>query len=322
MPWRSLRLFVPIVLLGSGLIWGEIDGLAESQSTSKAGTRIVSADVFLEVQKFREDLERLRRFMGAPRATPLDIRVSNAAPHDVYFQALTLFEKTNRFSFEVTRLQEQSRPTPREVFLPADVLELTKAAHRSLGTIMSDIEIPPSVVPLKRDPTTTPNDVFKAILSTNRQLNLLLERRFAPSDVYQKVTLAIGYTARQLARFPGVRRIPDEPPFEAEKRPTDVYFRLIGCLEIVSTIYEVAGIKALEINTSHIDEKSITPSDVFDVASLIVARLDFLHKKFMIRQMPREVFYSGRKYPSHVYQQTGILEKQLQQLKRFITAQR
>ena len=65
----------------------------------------------------------------------------------------------------------------------------------------------------------------------NRQLNLLLERRFAPSDVYMQVTQAIGYAARQLAHNRDAMRIPDTPPFERNKQPGSVYFRLVNCLK-------------------------------------------------------------------------------------------
>ena len=61
------------------------------------------------------------------------------------------------------------------------------------------------------DRSKTPTDVFGAIMQTNRQLNLLLDQPFSPAEVYEQVTLAMGYTARLRAQFPG-DRIPETPP--------------------------------------------------------------------------------------------------------------
>ena len=257
--------------------------------------------------------------MGAPKAIPLGIHIHKAAPHDVYSQAKALFQKANRLSFEIVRQQAQAPALPRELILPADVLILVRGAHRSIHHVLADLKIPDSA-DIKPEPDTpkTPSDVFRAVHAINRQINELLERRFSPSDVYMQVTLAIGYASRQLAQYPGLIRIPNAPAFEKEKRPSDVYFRLLDCLKIISRIYKTAGLEMLLIDTARIDKENITPSDVFDLASLIVARLDFLHKELGLVKMPREIFYLGRKYPSDVYQQAGVLEKQLKQLERLI----
>ena len=292
---------------------------AEPSDSPDAIPQATPSDVFFEVQRINRGLERLRLHMGAPKATPLNIQIHKAAPHDVYYQAKALFQKINRLSFEIVRQQEQAPPLPGKLILPANVLILLKGAHRSLHHVLADLKIPycADMKPAS-DAPKTPSHVFRAVLAMNRQINELLERRFSSSDVYMELTLAIGYASRQLAQYPGSIRIPDAPAFEKEKRPSDVYFRLLDCLEIISRIYKKAGLEMLVIDTSGIDEESITPSDVFDMASLIVARLDFLHKELGLVKMPREVFYLGRKYPSDVYQQAGILEKQLKQLERLM----
>ena len=277
------------------------------------------SDVFFEVQRINADLENLRLYMGAPKTTPLGIHIHQASPHDVYSQAKALFQKANRLSFEIVRQQEHVPPLPGGLILPANVLILVRGAHRSIHHVLADLKIPEcaDIKPVPGAPRTL-SHVFRAILAINRQINELLERRFSPSDVYMKVTQAIGYASRHLAQYPGSIRIPDAPAFEKEKRPSDVYFRFLDCLEIISRIYKTAALEMLVIDTTRIDKESITPSDVFDMASLIIAHLDFLHKELGLVTMPREVFYLGRKYPSDVYQQAGILEKQLKQLERLI----
>lgn len=313
--------WLPLVFLSVFCLICSVGAAQGAGSTDSPGMmpEATPSDVFFEVQRINADLKNLRLYMGAPKAMPLGIHVHKAAPHDVYSQAKTLFQKANRLSFEIVRQQEPAPPLPGGLILPANVLILVRGAHRSIQHVLADLKIP-DCADIKPEPDApkTPSHVFRAILATNRQVNELLERRFSPSDAYMEVTLAIGHASRQLAQYPGSIRIPDASAFEGEKRPSDVYFRLLGCLDIISRIYKTAGLEMLVIDTARIDEESITPSDVFDMASLIVARLDFLHKELGLVTMPREVFYLGRKYPSDVYQQTGLLEKQLKQLERLI----
>ena len=68
----------------------------------------------------------------------------------------------------------------------------------------------------------------------------------------------------------------------------------------------------LEVGESQFE--TVTPSDVYDIASLIVSELAYLHEQLKQLQSPRKVYNPGRKLPSHVYQRTGILEKQLTDL--------
>ncbi len=287
---------------------------AIAQTNAKEQEEIRPADVYREVQQVSHSLERLRGHMGALRTSRLNIGLRNAASHDVYFQALTLFSKTNRLSFEITRIRDQAPPLPRIIISPSEVLELVKGAHTAIQRVMRELQINPEPLSLETAPGNTPTDVIAAIQDANRQINLLLERRFSTSEVYEKVTLAVGYAARQLATYANEAPITAEPDFESHKQPSDVYFRLLNCMAIISRIYKQAELEILEIDSAQIETDHITPSDVFDLALVIVARLDFLHKHFGLQRMPRASFYPGRRYPSDVYQRTGLLEAQLNQL--------
>ncbi len=160
--------------------------------------------------------------------------------------------------------------------------------------------------------------MFNAILDLNRQLNLLLERHTSPSDVYKEITLAMGYSARLLARYPDAIRIPEEPPFEPDQQPRDVYLRLIECLQSVVRIFDKLGLAILKIDPSRTDLDSLQPSDVYLVVSMIVSQLDFLYKHLGIAKPPPQPVYPGLKFPAHSYQRAGILQAQLQQLERLL----
>ncbi|MGR8981109.1 MAG: hypothetical protein ACU84H_13590 [Gammaproteobacteria bacterium] len=65
----------------------------------------------------------------------------------------------------------------------------------------------------------------------------------------------------------------------------------------------------LEIGEAHFEQ--VTPSAFYDLASLVVTELSYLHAPLEDVQPRREIYYPGRKFTFPVYQRAGILEKQL-----------
>ncbi len=278
-------------------------------------TEVTPDDVYAQVMELSVLVERRRYHAGVPKARHLKLVIKDAQPHDVFFQALTLFRKSNRLLFQITRKKAAIPRTQRGVYRPSDVLKLSEGAQQNVSSVLEGLglTVPMATVPVGRPPKS-PSDVFMATQVVNRQINLLLERPFSPSDVHMEVTRAIGYGARQLARFPGVRRIPDASPVEPGRVPSEVFFRLLDCLERIRWIYELEGLSSLSVDADMVHKEDITPSDVFDIASLVVARLDFLHKYKAIEHLPREPFYPGKVFPTDVYRQAGILLSQLNTL--------
>jgi hypothetical protein len=155
------------------------------EKIGEAGAAAISA----RLEAFGRDLERLRRFMGAPRAGELDIGIRGALPRDLYFQTRTLWQKVDRLSFEVMRIHSTPlQPSPDNIG-QQDILLGLEDATRILRQVMQELRIPSAAEPPEPKVLADP---FAAILYLNRQLNLLLEHRIAPSDVYMETTLAIG----------------------------------------------------------------------------------------------------------------------------------
>lgn len=278
-------------------------------------TDIKPSNVYGKVKEISEVVERLRYHMGVPKAAPMRLRIMQAQPHDVFFQAMTLFRNTNRLLFQVTRSKAPEPAFPKGHYLPKDVYMLLELSLSNLSAVLNELNLSPTTEILSGDSTEkTPSEVFLAIQAVNRQINLLLELPITPSDVYMQVTLAIEYCARQLARFPHAQRIPEAPEIKPGRVPSDVYFRLLDGLEKIKQIYELLGLSSLTVDATALQKEEIKPSDVFEMASLLVARLDFLHKYNKIEKLPREPFYPGKVYPSDVYRQAGILMSQLDSL--------
>lgn len=309
-PWRgSLKLMILVAALHADATGADADAAVIDPSAGN-NAEAVSA-IAQQMEIFGRDLEQLRLFMGAARVSELDIGIRSAIPRDLYAQMLTLWRKTDRLMFEIARTHTPPPPTPTGDIQRQDILPVLQQASGILRQVMDELELTHET---KAAPPPLNTDLFTAVLNLNRQLDSMLERHFAPTDVYTEITLAVGYAARLLARYPDAIRIPDEPPFEPNKLPSDVYHRLIACLQIITRIFHILDLPVLTIDIGQTDAAKLTPEDVFAVAALIVAQLDFLYKRMGIVKPPPQGIYPGLKFPAHGYQRVGILQAQLEQL--------
>ncbi len=269
-------------------------------------------DVYARVMLLRRHVEQIRAEMGKLAVAERPIEVSGVAPREVYFQAQTLFEKANRLSFEHTRQIADSPPHPEPPIRPHHVLAVVESALERIRLVKAELGIPEPVAAPAFDEAKTPADVLVATVHASRELNQLLDQPFTPSEVYRQVTLAMGYAVRLRAHFPG-DRIPEAPEFVRGKRPQDVRARLFDCLSIIHEIAERSRVEMLRVHRVA-DRPQVTPSDVYDLATLIVSELAYLWSRLENAVPPRPAYYPGRKFPSHVFQRAGHLERQLSEL--------
>ena len=285
-------------LLMALAVWGAVAPIVHAASLDLA------SDIYVRTLLARDELELIRLEMGKPKDARRDLHIANAEPREVFFQAMTLFHLVNRLGFDLTRrrVEPPEKPvgTPRSAHVMAvidAVLTQLQRVKAALGSIESSREQP-------RDDAVTPSDIFRVIVQTTRQVDLLLDRPITPSDVFQQVTLAVGYAAQLRTRFPGTH-LPESPPFERRKRPEDVYRRLIACYAQVRAIMTHLGFSVLTLDQG---PDAAAPSDVYNIASLIVSELSYLHAQVDGLLPPPAPFDPGRKLPSDVYQRAGLLE--------------
>lgn len=324
------RWLLPALL---GLVVVTVPAAATDRRGPVTSSQMATCAEFLVCQdRFNQDLEQLRRIMGAAKPAPLDFGIRNAAPHEIYLLALTLFQRTNQLAFELNRVREEHPPPPPGLIQLEDAWRVVLAARRLLQNVQANPQVAESLALLGTatgQPAVTPaepsgnewfNDLFNAVLAGNRQLDQLLVQHTNPSDVYREVTRAISYAAQLLARYPEAVRVPDPPPFEPAKQPLDVYLRLLDCLERLQRIYQALGLDTFEWRRQP-PPAAVEAGDVYLLAALLVAQLDHLHQRLGVARAPREAFYPGRKFPAHTYQRAALLQAQLEQLERLIKAQ-
>jgi hypothetical protein len=276
---------------------------------------IEPADVYVRVTLLRSEIDLIRSQLGKPANIQPPIQILNAAPREVFYQAVTLFRKVDRLSFELTRQSASIPQTPAESILPYHVREVIDQTIVRVKFMKEKLGIKSVADAKTRDPTITSTEVFQSIVQANRQVNLLLRKQLSPSDIYRQITLAVGYTARLRAIFPG-RRIPQIPDPEPDRTLPGVHQVLMQSFQIVRAIAKASDIKILELRDAL--HENVTLSDTYDIASLLVSELAFLHKQLEGMKPPRPVVYPGPKTPSQVYQRAMLLQVQLNELRHWV----
>lgn len=275
---------------------------------------ITPSDVLARTELVRQVLTAIQEEMGKTAVPASGVIIHNASPFEVYFQAQSLFEKTNRLALERTGALAMTDPPLPQKIRPYHVWLMVDQAYQRLLLVKTKLGITTRFSELRQEDTNTPTDVFRSILQLNRQLNALLDRKHSPRDVFRQVTWGVHHMARLLSEFPKATRLPNPPLFERKKRPLEVYQRLSDCHTLISKIAKRSGIQTLTLDTTHISANTIFPSDVYGLASLIVADLSHILKKLPQSILPQAAYDPGRKLPSHVFQRAGILLAQTQEL--------
>lgn len=271
--------------------------------------------VYSHVALVRAEIELIRAEMGRPAASGTLFETRDAQPREVYFQALALFKRSDRLCFDICQVSEAAPRIPNESIAPRHVFEVVHAALGRLRHVKEKLGIPEQSAEPAPDAKLTPTDVFQSIMAANRQLNLLLDEPFSPSDAFEEVTLAVHHATRLRARFSG-KQIPDTPSLERRKQPGEVFRELAQCFDTVRDIAKTSDVKTAELRYAEDDLESVGPSDVYDLAALIVAELAHLHLCLTDLAPPNDRYPPGRKYPAHVFQRTRLLQAILDDLQQ------
>jgi hypothetical protein len=260
------------------------------------------------------EIKLLQEFMGITNTAPNNFYVEGATPREVYFQAVSLYIKSNRLSYEHTRTDLPLNEEISKSITPTEVCTLIQSSLDRLRTVSQKYSLALPEHQIEIDQNAEPTDVFHEIEKNNQQLNIMLEVSVTPSDVFERLTSSIGYITRVLEQFTDAKLLPDEPPYIANKQPKDVYFKLVDIIRLLEVIYQESGLTMLKLTLNNDQSHTITPNDVNDLAGLIEAETRHLHSLIENIEASPKVFYAGKKFPSHVHQRARILEWQLIEL--------
>ncbi len=270
---------------------------------------MTSKDLMIQMNYINQDIENIRLELGISKTVIDHPIIKDAASHEVVFQAITLCEKAKLLRFEWTRTIKECPPLDAYHIKLSDVQTQLNTTLKHLQKVKERFKMDSLT---NQTNQTNQTEIFEAIMESNQHLNKLLRKHYSPDDVYRKVTRAIYYNADLLKKFSQIKeRIPPTPSFESKKTPTDVYMRLIRSFELLSNILNISNKDALHFEINEKAKHNLVPSDVYDVATLLVSELSYLYLLSGGKDSIKS-YQPSPKTPSDVYQRAGILLKQLQ----------
>ena len=282
--------------------------------------QVTPTDVYQRVVEVSAEVDLIQLEMGVRDPAKPEVAISGAQPREVYFQALTLYEKTNRLLFEQLRERGNAIPPLPKKIAPDAVLTIVNHTLELVLRLKQSLGITETVPLEVSNSARTPSDVYKLVIRVNQTLNSLLQQRFAPGEVYQQLTYGVGLTSSILATVVSTDRLGKELPLVPRKTPVDVYRKLLAIYAIIHETLKLSGQECLVIGPAESKRDDVIPSDVYDLASLLVSQLSYLHSITPRVGTPKESYYPGNKLPSHVYQRAGRLESQVNTLHTYVLA--
>lgn len=268
---------------------------------------ITPANCFARASYLLARLDQVRVEMGRTVDTRPAPEVANAKPREVYFAAIAAWHKVARLADETGACSGRAAPAvpPIGAIVPGNCYELIDAIVAQVEDIAGEVGVTAKAAEPQLEPARQPSDVLVMMVRVNRQLSRLLERPMAPRDCYRTVALATAY-ARRLGVAP-VATV----AFEHGKQPADCYRALEACLVTVEKKLAAKGQTALTARASLPDA---APTDVYDLANVVLGEVAYLHSLDGAHNPPIHAFEPGghgHRLPAHVYQLARTLDAQL-----------
>jgi hypothetical protein len=265
---------------------------------------------YARIEQMLADLEALRLEMGRSRDARVPMHVTNASPREVFYHAQTVYRKANRLCVELgaasvdpRRASQPARASPSEVLVLLEGTRERLACARAMLRIEGDEPPPDLPGPLVPVPGKNASDVLAGCLVASRQLNAMLEHAFVSRDGREQLLRALGL-AERLLEFNGAA-LPPAPPLERRKFPRDVFQVLWQTCELQHRLLSDSGVAALDIHRGYVGEE---PTDVYDLASLIVSELEYLASVHPIGEPRQHAATPAPILPAHNFR----LARQLQ----------
>ncbi|HIA08384.1 MAG TPA: hypothetical protein EYN73_04780 [Chromatiaceae bacterium] len=289
-------------------------------NTWAATDDITPKDVYVEVAMATHHLRYILEQLNPVQLPKARIHVDNAEPREMLFQAQTLYRLSDQLAFDITYTRQLAPKTKRIDVVAADVLEMIELSRTRIELVSETLGItPPPLDAEITQPDRTLSDAFNLMVEANSILNQIVHHPDQPRDVFSQVTLAIGYASKLLSQYPGTHRIPEADTPNLTISPPDMQIRLTQCFERIRLIAQNSNTQVLDLDASDLDISSNFTASVFHLSSLIVSELSYLHASNDRLQPAVPAFDPGPKTAAEVYQRTGILMNQLDQLVQLTT---
>ena len=283
-----------------------MSSLAHAQS-------VENPDVYALASQVADEIELIREVMGRPFDDSPRLPATGVSQFEVYFQAQTLFRKSNQLAQEYAgTARVPAPPVPEGELEPGDTQTVVAAALEQVMLVKEALGIDMQLPEQSRG-SASATGVFMTILDTNRQLNLLIDVPILPRDVHEQVTLAVLYSAAILSNLGVEDHVPDAEPFDGYRRPADVYRLLLNSADVLSRMAEKSGVSILRLSSRRNIPDDIEPGHVYDVARILVAGLAIVSDALDAQDVFPDLERPEMIFPTQVYARATVLLQQLEQ---------
>ncbi len=286
----------------------------------KKDSDVTIENVYRRAEYATQLLNKLEYELGISRKQYIHLAVKDVSLREVYSQARVFLYKSVDFYDQVVRLNKTLSLSDVGIqkISSADVKMLVDLSIERLLKCYDYLNISlPSIQIINSDGKTV-LDVFRKINLANQKLAFLNPRNIQPNQVYMEVMDAIGYVTQLNSTFPNQMDL-DDAPLEKGKTPRDVYNNLLDCYNQIEDIAKASKLQVMKIDGVDFSESQVFPSDVIDLIAIIKTEVSYMHSLHPETNKPFPAYLPGFKTPSHVYQKTELLKRQLKLLKQNTT---
>ena len=207
-------------------------------------------------------------------------KVSNAKPYEVNFIAKSVLNKSQRLCFTYTK--SLGGKTPKSRLFHDQPINVFRLLNQSMISVQFVKQAGNIDILLEEEPVSdaTPSDVYNKLLTNSRMLSNLNTNKIKPADVLEIVDRAFDIAvALQESLKKDTSRSNTQPVHKADlqgKTPANVFYNMVSLFQVIEDYAdEHFSRQLLQLEPVKVD-REIEPSDVIDLASLLLAELSYL----------------------------------------------
>jgi len=271
-------------------------------------------DVFLVAQKVLQRLRHYKKLRGIRTKANRPREVIALQPRHVYQKTLECLKKVMVLRQQTGFSASATPYFPMRIITPNDVFALATRLDRALNLVYETIGMAKESFETRDIAgNKTPSDVFRVMWQISYELDTILNSQGqTPNDVFQMASYVVAHIQRIQRHLDDTPPIPI-PTLVAGMKPADVIVQAHAVLKTIGQLKVRAGMFATSLPIAKQDSR-VTPNDVFNLVSVIIAELTEIEIHFGISEQLEPPPSVQNKRPSDVHQQLTYAKQLLHEL--------
>lgn len=272
-------------------------------------------DVLTELSYTQQAITQIAKHIDVNGShSQTNIKVINAQPREVYYQAEILYSKSRQLEFEVlnTQTAQHTSPTTDEL-QPKNVFQLIKKSNVILDKVRVHFNLHQNIQTIKAPTTTTPTQVFAQLIKINSQMSQLLMTSSATNKTYHNITTGIYY----LSKLANAKQLDPVPPIEtfiASATKNDVYTAEAKAVNKISELFKKQNLTMMQVKLT----PNIKPNEetIEAISGIILSEIRYLCIKNNVDITRIKAPYPARQYPTTLLSRLQLLNAMLDRINR------